>query len=75
MAEGALLQVNGLSVGFRAKNKPLAEAVRSVSYDVHRGEILAIVGESGSGKSVSAMGMLGLLPQQRRNLRLSGVRR
>jgi oligopeptide/dipeptide ABC transporter ATP-binding protein len=63
MAEGALLQVNHLSVGFRAKNKPLAEAVRSVSYDVHRGEILAIVGESGSGKSVSAMGMLGLLPK------------
>lgn len=57
-----LLEVTDLSVGFKSRGKPLAEAVRSMSYSVRRGETLAIVGESGSGKSVSAMAMLGLLP-------------
>jgi len=57
-----LLRVTDLSVGFRAKGKPLAKAVRELSFDVQRGETLAVVGESGSGKSVSALAMLGLLP-------------
>jgi len=57
-----LLEVTDLSVGFKSRGKPLAEAVRSMSYSVRRGETLAIVGESGSGKSVGAMAMLGLLP-------------
>ncbi len=61
-AEAPLLEVENMSVGFRARGKPTAQAVRGVSYTVERGETLAIVGESGSGKSVSAMAMLGLLP-------------
>lgn len=60
--QDVLLEVDDLSVGFKSRGKPLAEAVRSLSYTVARGETLAIVGESGSGKSVSAMAMLGLLP-------------
>ena len=62
MSNEALLRVEDLSVGFKSKGKPAAQAVRGVSYEINRGETLAIVGESGSGKSVSAMSMLGLLP-------------
>lgn len=57
-----LLDVRDLSVGFRARKKPIAQAVRNVSWHVDRGETLAIVGESGSGKSVGALAMMGLLP-------------
>ncbi len=37
-------------------------AVDDISYDVHRGECVAIIGESGSGKSVSALSLLRLVP-------------
>ena len=53
----ALLEVSGLSVGIGGLS-PLD----GVSLEVDRGGILGIVGESGSGKSLTAMGVMGLLP-------------
>ncbi len=58
----SLLAVRDLSVGFRAEGR-VAEAVRGVTFEIGKGETLAIVGESGSGKSVSALSMVGLLPK------------
>lgn len=56
-----VLQVTDLNVSFDSE-AGVVEAVRGVSLDVHAGRTLAIVGESGSGKSVSALAMIGLLP-------------
>ncbi|OUC98488.1 ABC transporter ATP-binding protein [Streptosporangium minutum] len=53
-----ILEVNDLNVTFRGGIK----AVRGVSYQLSRGEVLGIVGESGSGKSVTSLAVMGLLP-------------
>ncbi len=60
-ASESLLQVRDLSVDFR-QGEAVTHAVRTVSFDIARGETLALVGESGSGKSVSALSILKLLP-------------
>jgi peptide/nickel transport system ATP-binding protein/oligopeptide transport system ATP-binding protein len=60
--QDALLRIENLSVHFRT-GAGLVRAVDGASYDVRRGETLAVVGESGCGKSVTAMAVLGLLPQ------------
>jgi microcin C transport system ATP-binding protein len=56
-----LLTVEDLSVSFGGGENE-TRAVRHVSFDIRRGETLALVGESGSGKSVSALSVLQLLP-------------
>lgn len=56
-----LLQVRDLSVSFKTV-VDVTHAVENISFDIHRGETLAIVGESGSGKSVSALSIIQLLP-------------
>ena len=62
MADQApLLDVRDLHVTFAASGRE-TRAVRGVSFDIRKGETVALVGESGSGKSVSALSVLQLLP-------------
>jgi peptide/nickel transport system ATP-binding protein len=58
----ALLNVDGLSVDLPTGAGPL-HAVREVSLTVGRGETVCLVGESGCGKSMTALGILDLLPR------------
>ncbi len=56
-----LLRVKSLDTRF-GSGASTVDAVRNVSFDLDRGETLALVGESGSGKSVTALSVLQLLP-------------
>ncbi|MBM7624404.1 ABC transporter ATP-binding protein [Sporohalobacter salinus] len=60
MYNDALLKVRDLKTVFHT-SKGVVEAVNGVSFDVKRGEILAIVGESGCGKSVTSLSILDLI--------------
>ena len=53
------LQVKDLTISFRTINGKL-QAVRNISFDLYKGETLAIVGESGSGKSATSKTILGI---------------
>ncbi len=61
MSGGRLLRVKDLEVDFRTPGGTV-NAVKKISFDLDKGETLALVGESGSGKSVSALSILQLLP-------------
>ena len=58
----ALIDVQDLQVRLQTQRGP-ATAVRSLSFAMERGETLGLVGESGCGKSITAMSLLGLLPE------------
>lgn len=54
------LEVKNLIISFRTQGGKV-QAVRNISFDLHKGETLAIVGESGSGKSVTNRAIIGIL--------------
>jgi peptide/nickel transport system ATP-binding protein len=60
-ANAPLIEVRDLGVRLNTSRGP-AQAVRGVSFSLKRGETLGLVGESGCGKSVTALALMGLLP-------------
>ncbi len=62
MGPETLLAIEDLHVYFRTR-RSLAKAVDGVSLQVRRGEAVCIVGESGCGKTVTALAVMGLVPQ------------
>ncbi|MBT5049618.1 MAG: ABC transporter ATP-binding protein [Rhodospirillaceae bacterium] len=61
MSDNPLLHISNLSVSFGRDDREV-RAVRRASFDIGRGETVALVGESGSGKSVTALSIMQLLP-------------
>ncbi len=55
-----ILEVKNLKISFRTNNGTV-KAVRNISFNLQKGETLAIVGESGSGKSVTSKAIMGIL--------------
>jgi oligopeptide/dipeptide ABC transporter ATP-binding protein len=64
-----ILSVHDLRVSFQVRGGEV-EVVRGVSFELRRGETLAVVGESGSGKTLTALALLGLIPG--RNVKVTG---
>ena len=56
-----LLQVTDLRVHLHT-HQGAVDAVRGIDFTLHRGETLGLVGESGCGKSLTALALMGLLP-------------
>lgn len=61
----ALLKIEDVVVDFKTVHGTV-HAVRGISYEVARGETLAVVGESGSGKSVTARAIMSMLAENAR---------
>ena len=59
MSQEVKLSVNNLRISFRTDGGKV-QAVRDISFDLYKGETLAIVGESGSGKSVTSKAIIGI---------------
>jgi microcin C transport system ATP-binding protein len=61
MSDELCLCVRDLSIAFRSSGRETL-AVDGISFDIAKGECVALVGESGSGKSATALSILRLLP-------------
>ena len=59
--EDILLEVKGLRTYFFTE-EGVVKAIESIDFVVYKSETLGLVGESGSGKSVSALSILGIVP-------------
>lgn len=75
MVREDFVSVEGLNIEFAVPGGTL-NAVRDVSFAIAPGETLCVVGESGSGKSMTALGLMGLLPsnaqRSARKIRIGG---
>src|SRR6185312_7029709 len=58
-----ILDAQNIAVDFKVEGGTV-HAVRDVSFQLHKGETIALVGESGSGKSVTARTVMGLLTKR-----------
>ncbi|MEU0567164.1 ABC transporter ATP-binding protein [Nonomuraea sp. NPDC005983] len=59
-----LLDVRELSVLLPARSGQAVPVVEGVSFEVRSGSVTGLIGESGSGKTMTAMAVLGLLPEE-----------
>ena len=55
----SLLEVDQLKIDARKDDGSLTPIVKGVSFNVERGEVVALIGESGSGKTTIALSALG----------------
>ena len=69
----SLLELRGLTTTFQTAQGEIS-AIEDISFELNAGEILGIVGESGSGKSVTALTIMGLLPQPPARVAAGSVR-
>src|ERR1041384_3526141 len=69
-----LLHIRDLRVRLNTARGP-ADALRGISFAIARGETVGLIGESGCGKSMTALALMGLLPDGARvdgSMRLDG---
>jgi branched-chain amino acid transport system ATP-binding protein len=64
---GAMLEIDGLDVGYGG-----VAAVRGLSIEVARGEIVGLIGPNGAGKSTTLHAIMGLVGSRRGEIRLAG---
>lgn len=62
LSHNQLLSINNLSIEFNT-HEGVVRAVDDLSFSINQGQTIGLVGESGSGKSVTALSILGLIPQ------------